>query len=123
MAVKSTKKPASGFDNWKGYVNWSPTVADKALVVEYMAVGSWDASAVIQQLCESGYTVSHSWDDKSGCIRVSVTGKTPPCPNVGYTLSVRASSVERGLGIVGFYCFVLCQSGDWLIDKAGEEVW
>lgn len=121
--MKKKSVPVQSNQEWKGYVNWSATAADKAAVVDYMGSKGWDAHLVIEQLVECGYSVSHAFDEKHKCVRASVTGKTPPCPNIGYTLSVRASSVERCMGLVGYYCFVLCESGDWLVEKNGEEVW
>jgi hypothetical protein len=123
MSAKTATKQRNLSDNWKGYVNWNPLASDRELVVEYMGSKGWDAHLVIEQLVQEGYTVSHSWDDKSSCVRLSVTGKTQPCPNIGYTLSVRASSVERCVGLVGYYCFILCQGQDWLVEKVGGEVW
>lgn len=110
-------------DSWKGYVNWSPAPSDRELVLEYMGRKDWSVHLDIEQLVECGYSVSFTYDHKSGCPRVSVTGKANPCPNIGYSLSIRASSVERCIGLVGYYCFVLCQSGDWLVEKSSEDVW
>lgn len=123
MSRKPQQKEAGKTDDWKGYVNFSPTAKDKERIVEYMGSKGWDAHLVIEQFTESGYTVSHSYDEGNSCVRCSVTGKGKHCPNKGYTLSVRASSVERCMGIAGFYSFILCESGDWLVDKKGEEVW
>jgi len=108
---------------WKGYVNWNPTAAEREKVLAYMGHKNWTATGELATLNESGYTVSFSCEEGGSAYRVAVTGKTRPCPNIGYTLSIRASSHERLLGLVGFYCNIVCDHGDWLVDKKGEELW
>lgn len=110
-------------DGWKGYVNWSPTVSDRESVVAFMGKVDYSPMEQLLQLSESGYSTSFSYDETHNCHRLSITGKGERCPNQGYTLSVRASSPERCLGLGSYYIFVLCESGDWLVDKVGEEVW
>lgn len=110
-------------DGWKGYVNWSPTVSERAKVVEFMGNGSFDPMDYILQFDESGYSSSFGYDEKNSCHRLSVTGKGDRCPNIGYTLSVRASSPQRCVALAAYYIYVICESGDWLVDKAGSEVW
>lgn len=121
--MKPKVKTPAKQDNWRGYVNWSPTTADKAGVIELMGNNSWSGLDAVHKLTECGYSVAFVHDDKHGCTRITVTGKESPCPNIGYTLSLRASSVERCVGLADYYCFVLCQAGDWLVEKNSEEVW
>ena len=110
-------------DGWKGYVNWSPIAADRDKVVGFMGKITYVPLDYLLQLSESGYATSFGYDEKANCHRISVTGKGERCPNKGYTLSIRASTPDRCLGLAAYYIFVLCEAGDWLVDKEGEEIW
>lgn len=123
MASKNGKVALKSNDGWQGYVNWSPTATDKEVVADRIGDGLWSAGSAIHSFLESGYNVSFSFEDGTGAVRVAITGKSKPCPNIGYTLSIRASSVDRCLGLAEQYCWHICQSGDWLIDKQSKEVW
>jgi hypothetical protein len=121
MKLNGSGSPSK--DGWKGYVNWAPSEEDKKIVKGRVEKKDYSPDRVIESLVESGYAVSFVWDAKSQCIRASVTGKTVPCPNIGYTLSIRGSTVNRIVGLVEFYCQDICQAGDWLVEKLFEEVW
>lgn len=123
MASKAKEKTIRRDDGWLGYVNWNPTATDREKVVDFMGNGSFDISEYLLQLDESGYSSTFSYDENNSCHRLSVTGKGERCPNKGYTLSVRASSPVRCVALAAYYVYVLCESGDWLVDKKGGEVW
>lgn len=118
------KKPAvKTSEDWKGYVNYNPTATERETIVAYMGRAKWTPEEEIAALVQSGYAVSFGYDEKSDAVRLSVTGKRSPCPNIGYSLSIRASTPERCLGIAGYYVYTLCGGGDWLIEKTDAEVW
>jgi len=121
--VKPKEKSVVKDDGWKGYVNWQPLAAEREMVEKYGNRSSFAVDEEISGLVESGYSVSFSHEEKTGAVRVAVTGKTKPCPNIGYTLSIRASSVARAMAVVGYYCFTICGGGDWLVEKNGDDVW
>lgn len=123
MASKANEKTIRKDDDWKGYVNWSPSTSDKESVVRLFESGKWRMDDALAQFVESGYSVAFGWDKVGKCIRLSITGKDRPCPNIGYTLSIRGSTPERCLGLAYHYNWIICGAGDWLIDKKGEEVW
>lgn len=123
MTKKTAAVPAKVNDGWKGYVNWSPMADDRDKVLSLMGKDDYDPGEYLLQLGEAGYTTSFSYDEANSCHRVSFTGKGKHCPNQGYTLSIRASSPGCCLGLGVYYIFILCESGDWLVDKAGAEVW
>jgi len=121
--MKTKVEQPAGNGDWKGYVNWSASQAEKARVAVYVDDPLWFEGDAIHNLVESGYSVSFAYDVMSKGIRIAVTGKTVPCPNIGYTLSIRASSVKRAVGLADYYCRIICESGDWLVDKQQEDVW
>jgi hypothetical protein len=123
MANKTNSTPIRRDDGWKGYVNWTATPAEREKVVSLMGKDSYDPMEELLQLSESGYSTAFGYDEKSACHRLSVTGKSENCPNQGYTLSIRASSPERCLGLAVYYIAVLCERSDWLVDKKGDDVW
>lgn len=123
MAKKADKSVIRRDDGWLGYVNWTPTVAEREKVVVFMGKGSFDPMDYLLQLNESGYSTTSSYDEANSCHRLSVTGKGERCPNKGYTLSVRASSPQRCVALASYYIYVLCESGDWIVDKKGGEIW
>lgn len=123
MSKKPAAKPTRSDDGWQGYVNFSPTVQQREEIISFMGNGSFDVADYLLQLSESGYSCTIQHDEKNNCHRLSVTGKTQPCPNIGWTLSIRSSSPQRCVGIAAYYIYVLSESGDWLVDKVGKEVW
>lgn len=123
MANKPKNTTVRKDDGWLGYVNWNPTASDREKVVTFMQGDSFDIGEYLLQLDESGYSCTFSYDEANSCHRLSVTGKGERCANKGYTLSVRASSPVRCVALASYYVYVLCESGDWLVDKKGGEVW
>ena len=110
-------------DDWKGYVNWSPTVREREGILSLMGDEAYSPTDQLDTLNECGYATSFSYDEKNSCHRISVTGKTRPCSNIGYTLSIRASTTARCLGSAVYYIFTICEGGDWLVDKGEGESW
>lgn len=117
------KSPAVRSDDWKGYVNYNPSEKEKASILEHWSRYDGNYDRAIAELVESGYSVTFTADKIGGVFRCAVTGRSTPCPNIGYTLSIRGSSIERCLAIALFYCSIVCLSGDWLVDKKGGDVW
>lgn len=123
MPVKNGKTAEKFNDEWKGYVNFSPDAKQREAIIALLGNGKYEIADYIRDLNESGYNVTFSYDEGAHCHRLAVTGKTQRCPNQGYTLSIRSSSPERCMGIAAYYISYLCESGDWLVDKASKEVW
>lgn len=123
MAKQTNQKPVRRDDGWLGYVNYSPGEGDRPKIVFILDNPKWNPADQLEEFTQSGYSATFSHDDASSCERLSLTGKGDGNPNKGYTLSIRASSVLRCLAIATYYCDVLCQGQDWLIDKASKEVW
>lgn len=123
MSKNKATQQTSRQDGWLGYVNWNPIASDRDKVAAFMGEPSFDGWEYVLQLDESGYSCTFSYDEANSCHRLSVTGKGQHCPNKGYTLSLRASSPIRCLALASYYVYVICQSGDWLVDKKGDELW
>lgn len=123
MSKNRAASPPKRDDNWKGYVNFTPTVKQREEIVSFMGKGGFDVGDYLLQLNESGYSTTFSYDEKNSCHRLSVTGKYPPCDNIGYTLSIRSSSPQRCVGIAAYYIYVLSESGTWNDGKEGGDVW
>jgi hypothetical protein len=121
--MKQTKAAVKTNEDWKGYVNYNPVADEREKIVDYMGRKNWAHADEITSLVQSGYSVTFAHDEKSDAIRLSVTGKKKPCPNIGWSLSIRASTVERCVGIAGYYVYSLCGGGDWLVEKTNAEVW
>lgn len=123
MNKNGKEKPVKVDDGWKGYVNWNPAAADREKAGALLDDQRWEIGDAIDTLVESGYTVSFSHEETTGAVRLAVTGKRKPCDNIGYTLSVRASSAIRVVALAHVYVYDLCQGGDWLFEKEGKDVW
>lgn len=117
------KKTEGNKDGWKGYVNWSPTATDKEKVVGVVEGKDWRLGDEINRFVESGYSVAFSWDNYSQCPRVAITGKSEICPNQGLTLSIRASSIDRLVGLAAHYSWVICESESWQVENSHLSVW
>lgn len=123
MTAKPINKAPRQNDDWKGYVNWSATASDKESVVRLFESGKWSMGDAVAQFTESGYSVAFGWDKAGNCNRITVTGKDKPCDNIGYTLSIRASTPDKCLGLAYHYHWIICGGGDWLVDKKGDDIW
>jgi hypothetical protein len=123
MPKNKVQQKNTGFsDDWKGYVNWSPTVGERKKIESFMGNGDFSVGEYILQLNESGYSCSFSYDEKGNCHRLSVTGKGEHNDNKGYTLVLRGSTPSRCVGMAAYYIYVICESQAWLRDQEGEEL-
>ena len=109
--------------NWKGYVNWNITESQKEHVKEYAKSSTFDVPDLILRFIEEGYAVGFSWDGTSKCMRMTVTGKTAPCPNIGWALSLRHADVTRLVAMAAVYVFVMYPNMAWPVNPLSELDW
>lgn len=123
--TKETKRSDFKSD-WQGFVDLKLSPEDKDWIDAHFEVAPEDFLDMLQDLLNAGYKVSVSVFGESRAVSVSVTGKHPECPNLGYTLSSYAGTFERALMCTWYKCFTIAKGGVWKnaqILLPGSEDW
>jgi hypothetical protein len=106
--------------DWQGFVDVSLDDNDRAIIQETLHASEFGPDEFLIDALEAGYKVSLSPDATHQCVVATLTGRSPHCPNVGYSL------VARGPDIVGALCALdhkhtaICKRGKWL-ESGGAE--
>lgn len=110
--VKQNGKSGNNKVRWNGFVNVYLSKADKAAIKSSLL----DDAAIIrlvEHLTENGYKVSTSYSQAGGFYTVTAYGNVPDCPNAGWAMSLRHSSLVVAYSSLQHVLGVEGVSEDW----------
>ena len=119
-------KPRKGFGKdpsgeWKDYVDIPLSDSQKEGIKSDVLGGLRPDPTFVQAMLDIGYKLSFAPDGRGGGIIATATGKTDPCPNIGYSMSGRGPDVLGALAMLEYKVEDLCHWGAWLGEAEAES--
>lgn len=110
-ARKNGLKEHSG--GWIGFVDIVLTQEQKEELGQNYRMPDGRLLDFLVEVLEQGYKLSFSPDELHQCVIATLTGKSPDCVNVGYSLSARGPSLIGSIEAIAFKHLEICKGGRW----------
>jgi hypothetical protein len=105
------KTRSSGSNGWKGFID-RPLSRDEREQCIHWDAGELSLEELLASLCESGYKISLTYNEKTQSFIFSLTGQDGSGKNAGYTLTSHARTVGQAAHVGAFKHYVLLEE-DW----------
>jgi hypothetical protein len=101
-----------GSNEWKGYLNYSLTSADKKAIVDGRPSDT-DLLSWLGEILEFGCSVSMAYQEKDGSLRLTVTGRSTNTHLDGYSVSAWGGEPTQCLAVIHYV---------WCSGRYGENL-
>lgn len=113
FGARGKGKSNSKGGDWLGYVDLPLTDAERELIERSVDENQLDLLELLNMFLEEGYKVSFAITNQGKTIVVTLTGKLPECPNLGYSLSGFGPDLAGALQVVWFKHYHIANGESW----------
>jgi len=110
-ARKNGLKSVSG--DWQGFVDIPLDDIQRQQLTAFLQSDEYELDELLGMVCGDGYKLSCGPQNRGNSFVASLTGRSPECLNLGYTLSAFGPTPTTAIGAVLYKHLYVCSGGVW----------
>lgn len=100
-------------NDWQGFVDVVLSDEDRERVKALAEQGEFDLWQYMKNWIEDGYKLSISPHNRGDTVIATLTGKSPDCVNLGFSMSAFGPGMEQALVALAYKHEIVCEGGVW----------